>query len=593
MGDCAYSTGYLNPYAVGGDCETITVSVVLGPGTHWFFVAPQVFEGLPCSMGPWDYVSTLTCEPITEGACCYGDGSCVPGMEEAACFSSGGLDWVGGVSCDPNPCPCYYDCPSGATPEGEVCLTDDAIDDTNGGCNSDPAVFGSIECGETVCGEFSTYLFTGYQYRDTDWYMLVLDDWYTVTLNAEGSFPIVFGFIEQYTPGVPGCDNMTGYINPYALADPCVPASVQSTLGPGTYYVFMSASVFAGYPCAAGPWKYEITATCVPAGQTYCPASGGCDEYIAQVQVGTINNASGCSGYADYTAMSTDMTPQTGYPITITIGNAYSSDTGSVWVDWNQDIDFDDPGELQPLTVGHGYGPYTGTITPPADAVPGPTRMRIRVTWNTTPTPCGAHTYGEVEDYTINVAGGVTYLFEPDPVLVMYKYAINPMGAAIYLSGGAVGGDVNDVTDVTLQVEGCSVPVSGTEIIPGGYGDLEGDVLKISFLVKDYIGCEEQDGIVYDQIESFFDVFFEIEATPGTFNGKVVMIGHTSGDLNLDGKVNVADLTYLVEYLFRGGPAPRVMELADVNGSGGLPNVADLTYLVNYLFKGGPAPQHP
>ena len=50
------------------------------------------------------------------------------------------------------------------------------------------------------------------------------------------------------------------------------------------------------------------------------------------------------------------------------------------------------------------------------------------------------------------------------------------------------------------------------------------------------------------------------------------------------------NLTYLVDYLFRGGsePLPDLCD-ADINGDGSV-NVADLTYLVDYLFRGGEAP---
>ena len=50
-----------------------------------------------------------------------------------------------------------------------------------------------------------------------------------------------------------------------------------------------------------------------------------------------------------------------------------------------------------------GYGPCDALITPPPDAAPGPTRMRVRLTFTVLPVPCGWDSYGEVEDYTINV----------------------------------------------------------------------------------------------------------------------------------------------------------------------------------------------
>jgi len=65
--------------------------------------------------------------------------------------------------------------------------------------------------------------------------------------------------------------------------------------------------------------------------------------------------------------------------------------------------------------------------------------------------------------------------------------------------------------------------------------------------------------------------------------------GYLPGDVDDNGGVNVADLTYLVDYMFFGGPAPCVLNAADVNGDCGI-NIADLTYLVDYLFLSGPVP---
>jgi hypothetical protein len=63
------------------------------------------------------------------------------------------------------------------------------------------------------------------------------------------------------------------------------------------------------------------------------------------------------------------------------------------------------------------------------------------------------------------------------------------------------------------------------------------------------------------------------------------------GDANHSGgNPDIADVTYLVAYAFKGGPAPPCIEEGDVNGSGGNPDIADVTYLVAYAFKGGPAP---
>ncbi len=60
------------------------------------------------------------------------------------------------------------------------------------------------------------------------------------------------------------------------------------------------------------------------------------------------------------------------------------------------------------------------------------------------------------------------------------------------------------------------------------------------------------------------------------------------GDANQDGQITVADVFYLINYLFAAGPAP--LGYADVNGDHTV-SVADVFYLINYLYVAGPAPQ--
>ncbi|MCK9399333.1 MAG: GEVED domain-containing protein [Bacteroidales bacterium] len=146
--------------------------------------------------------------------------------------------------------------------------------------------------------------------------------------------------------------------------------------------------------------------------RAYCGATGGCDEYISRVQLNEIDNLSNCTNYGNYTNLSTTMSVGSSYQITVTNGTPiYSEDQCGLWIDWNQNEVFDD-NESIPMNGSPGVGPYTATISPPVGAMPGETRLRTRIVYYQSPIPCGALTYGEVEDYTVNVS---SWLFA-DPV---------------------------------------------------------------------------------------------------------------------------------------------------------------------------------
>jgi CubicO group peptidase (beta-lactamase class C family) len=66
----------------------------------------------------------------------------------------------------------------------------------------------------------------------------------------------------------------------------------------------------------------------------------------------------------------------------------------------------------------------------------------------------------------------------------------------------------------------------------------------------------------------------------------------SSGDANGDGIIDVADILYLVNYLFRNGVPPQPLAAGDVNCDGRV-SISDVVYLVNYLYKGGDPPGCP
>jgi len=151
-----------------------------------------------------------------------------------------------------------------------------------------------------------------------------------------------------------------------------------------------------------------VTMTYAPSCQLdYCDSEGESTNYewIHCVYGGGINNTSGNNGgYADF--RDTDVAsinPGSNMSVTLYPGFSGSSYTEywRVWVDWNQDGDFDDSGELE-FQKKTKYS-FTKTISAPSNAVEGTTTMRISMKYGGYPSPCETFGEGEVEDYTIQV----------------------------------------------------------------------------------------------------------------------------------------------------------------------------------------------
>ncbi|MBN2055850.1 hypothetical protein JW905_13055, partial [bacterium] len=245
-----------------------------------------------CPPGSRFAMNTLCADlvpPCGEGACCNPlTGECQVTSELICVSLYGPGNFIPGVTCDPNPCPCVVLCPPGALDEGEPCG-----DDTNGGCNMDPGfeIFTPLACDDVYCG----LSFADGTTRDTDWFEIVLTDYQTVTFTVEAEFTVIAGFLESTNPGSGDCADLTGYLEPYATGTECQEIAVQAMLGPGTHWLFVAPSVYSGYPCSTGPYDYVASLTCEPV------TSGACCSPIDSTC--TVTDLAGCIalyGSADY-----------------------------------------------------------------------------------------------------------------------------------------------------------------------------------------------------------------------------------------------------------------------------------------------------
>jgi bacillolysin len=141
----------------------------------------------------------------------------------------------------------------------------------------------------------------------------------------------------------------------------------------------------------------------------YCNSAGGNSSYewIANVTVGAFSNSSGAAGYTDFTGQTINVNAGQNYSVSLSpafSGSVYQ-EYWKIWIDYNADGDFDDAGELAFDPGSMSSATVNGSLSIPAGAS-GITRMRVSMKWNAAQTACESFSYGEVEDYTIDVGTG-------------------------------------------------------------------------------------------------------------------------------------------------------------------------------------------
>ena len=141
-----------------------------------------------------------------------------------------------------------------------------------------------------------------------------------------------------------------------------------------------------------------------------CAPSMNCNvgDGLTLFQLLDIDNQSACEGYGDFTDQMTNIEQGGTHDVTMTTG--YGNQHVRIWIDFNDDYNY----SLDELVLDNyviASGQYSGTFTEttqiqiPVDAPLGIHSMRVKTNWNSdVPNDsCEETTYGETEDYMVNV----------------------------------------------------------------------------------------------------------------------------------------------------------------------------------------------
>ncbi len=188
--------------------------------------------------------------------------------------------------------------------------------------------------------------------------------------------------------------------------NPSVPTSPGSSCNDGNPQTENDVYLADGCTCIGTPISTGV----------YCDADGDFPwhDWISNVSLGTINNSSGKNKYTDFTNLVTGLSSGGSY--TLELGTGYSwttyNENWKIWIDFNEDQVFTESeaifsGALSAPPNGTSNGFLTANITLPSFGESGAiTRMRVAMSRDGVPEPCGTIAFGEVEDYSVILGNG-------------------------------------------------------------------------------------------------------------------------------------------------------------------------------------------
>ncbi|PKK83609.1 MAG: hypothetical protein CVT49_07585 [candidate division Zixibacteria bacterium HGW-Zixibacteria-1] len=100
------------------------------------------------------------------------------------------------------------------------------------------------------------------------------------------------------------------------------------------------------------------------------------------------------------------------------------------------------------------------------------------------------------------------------------------------------------------------------------------------------------DNSAVDGIGDYYDLpGFDVAYGNGLASAFRALLAISRGDVNCSGSLNILDIIYIINYVYKGGPEPIPdVLMADANCDGVI-NLMDSDFLIDYLYRGGPAPQ--
>ncbi len=281
--------------------------------------------------------------------------------------------------------------------------------------------------------------------------------------------------------------------------------------------------------------------------QDYCDLipQDNSSEWIAGVQVGSFSETSADDQGGYYFASDANIELEKGQSYDLELTPGFAGDTYDeywrVWVDYNDDGDFNDNNELV-FDAGSGStGIVDGSFTVPTSAQNTTTRLRVAMKYVGTndeaaPQPCGQFDYGEVEDFSVIISGNSD---DPGPYCssngnnTSSEWIANVTIAGFTHNSGDDSGYGNHTDQGTITMEQGSN--NSMTLTPGYSGDSYDEYWRIWIDFNGDNDFSDAGELVYDPGNGFPDVQSDVleissNANTGLTRMRVAMKGLSAND---------------------------------------------------------------